>query len=222
MNNMKDVSIELMLKAFNAKYEVEELDVGEFKKIKAGPIKFKISQYNIKGVGNLSVMRGSAMLGLMKMDTLILCSFEKDAPIFSYDRIHAMGNDTMIFELYDSYINGCDVSPLDDTKVSGGLLPDYKVSERWYDAIKLPCSVSKKTKSKYSQNVNEFVMDYFNEFLKVLDGAEPCDTAVKKPLVDKYTQGLLDNGGASTDVFVKYIGKEKTEELFNKVLFASK
>ena len=109
---MKDNTIEVMLKAFNERYEVTELDVGEFKTLKVGPMKLNVSQYYIKGVGNLSIMKGKAMLGLMKMDTLILSAFEIDAPIFSYDRIHAMGNDTLIYDLYDSYIEKADISSL--------------------------------------------------------------------------------------------------------------
>ncbi len=34
-----------------------------------------------------------------------------------------------------------------------------------------------------------------------------------------YVDGLLKNGGTSTDMFVKKIGKEKTEELFRKYVF---
>ena len=34
-----------------------------------------------------------------------------------------------------------------------------------------------------------------------------------------YINGLLENGGPSTDVFVKGIGKERTTELFHNILF---
>ena len=219
---MKDLTIDLMLKLFNEKYEINEIDVGEFKNIKAGPMKFEISQYNIKNVGNLSIMKGSAMLGLMKMDTMILCSFSKDAPIFSYDRIHAMGNDTLIYELYDSYINPLDLTSLGNVKQEYSEIPNYELKKCWYDEIKLPESVSKRAKGKLAKNMNNLVIDYFKEYLNILDNAPECDVCNKKPLVDKYTQGLLTNGGSSTDVFIKYIGKEKTTELFEKILFASK
>lgn len=36
-----------------------------------------------------------------------------------------------------------------------------------------------------------------------------------------YVEGLLKNGGPSTDVFKKGIGEEKTAELFRKILFAT-
>ena len=36
---------------------------------------------------------------------------------------------------------------------------------------------------------------------------------------DAYRDGLLDNGGPATDAFLKVWGKEKTAELFQKVLF---
>jgi hypothetical protein len=36
-----------------------------------------------------------------------------------------------------------------------------------------------------------------------------------------YVEGLLKNGGPSTDVFKKALGVEKTAELFRKILFAT-
>lgn len=38
---------------------------------------------------------------------------------------------------------------------------------------------------------------------------------------DAYVQGLLDNGGAATDGYLKVYGYEKTSELFKKVMFGT-
>lgn len=219
---MKDNTIELMLNLLNEKFEVQELDVKEFKNLKVGPMKLKVSQYYIKGIGNLSIMTGKAMMGLMKMDTLILSAFEVDAPIFSYDRIHAMGNDTLIYDLYDSYVNKSDISSLQKVVDKYQDIPDKDPGVHWYDDIRLPEATQKKAKGKGSARIQELTIEYFKEFLNLLSTFKPTDPEVKKPLVDKYTQGLLDNGGASTDMFLEKLGKEKTTELFKEVLFATK
>jgi hypothetical protein len=49
-------------------------------------------------------MKASGFFGLMRMDTLIINPTEIDLPLYSYDRIFAMGNDTLIVELYDTLI----------------------------------------------------------------------------------------------------------------------
>ena len=44
----------------------------------------------------------------------------------------------------------------------------------------------------------------------------------KRQKTENYVSGLIKNGGPSTDVFKKKFGAEKTAELFEKVLFATK
>ena len=45
--------------------------------------------------------------------------------------------------------------------------------------------------------------------------------AAKRAASDAYVQGLLDNGGPSTDIFVDMLGKEKTTEYFKKYIFGT-
>ena len=50
---------------------------------------------------------------------------------------------------------------------------------------------------------------------------EVADKAAKRAASDAYVQGLLDNGGPSTDIFVDMLGKEKTTEYFKKYIFGT-
>lgn len=50
---------------------------------------------------------------------------------------------------------------------------------------------------------------------------EVADKAAKRALSDSYVQGLLDNGGPSTDQFVKMLGIERTTEYFKKIIFGT-
>ena len=65
--------------------------------------------------------------------------------------------------------------------------------------------------------------DYVNAYLSVAKSLPelPAELlADKRKKADAYINGLLEHGGPSTDVFVKHLGKEKTEKLFHEVLFA--
>ena len=44
----------------------------------------------------------------------------------------------------------------------------------------------------------------------------------KNELSAHYVNGLLENGGPSTDVFKKSLGEDKTARLFKNVLFGTK
>ena len=51
--------------------------------------------------------------------------------------------------------------------------------------------------------------------------AADSEASPKREKASVYVEGLLKNGGPSTDVFKKGLGEEKTAELFRKVLFAT-
>jgi hypothetical protein len=54
------------------------------------------------------------------------------------------------------------------------------------------------------------------------DAHNVTDMAAKRERSAAYVNGLLKNGGPSTDVFKKSIGEEKTRKLFEEVLFGTK
>ncbi len=209
-----------MLEMIRAAFPTSELDCSEFSVQKHSGMKFKIRAFHAEGLGHVSLMTAFGFFGLMKMDTLIINPFECDMPLFSYDRVLAMGNDTLIFELYDTFTGEGSVSPLSDVKKSLDF-PEHDLGAHWYDSIKLPESVSKKGKKQNRAAFDTFVEDYTGAFLKIAATAPACASSQKKEKASVYVEGLLQNGGPSTDVFLKGIGREKTEELFRKVLFGT-
>ena len=203
---------------FGSKFELDKLDIGEFAKMKVGPMRFEISCYDVKGIGRLAIMKGKAMLGLMKMDVAMFTSFHKDVPLFNYDRIHALKNDTLFLECYDTLKEKTDYPSLLALKEKLKDVPLHETKPAWYDPIRLNCSVVKKSK-KDTPLLDEVAQNYIEEFCNIVSKAKDIDPAEKKALQAAYVNGLLSNGGASTDVFKKNIGQEKTEELYRKYLF---
>lgn len=211
-----------MLDKVNCEYPLTEKSAGEFAKVKAKGMKFQIKQYEAKGLGNVSVMEAKGFFGLMQMDTLIINPLEKDLPLFSYDRVMAMGNDTLIIELYDTFVEKQDISELALWKEENKNLPEHNLGEHWYDSIKLKESVSKKGKKEHSSAFDKFTAVYFEKFLS--SDAAKISVSDKKAKTEKasvYVEGLLNNGGPSTDVFKKEFGDVKTAKLFRKVLFGT-
>ena len=238
-----------MLKTLNASFPLEEKPVGEFAKIKVKGMNFTIQQYYAKGLGNVSVMRAVGFFGLMKMDTLIINPAECDAPLFSYDRVLAMGNDTLILELYNTFLHE-DVSEYKEQlegiqKVNEAhkSLPDHDLGSHWYDGIKLRESASKKGKKKDSPSFDVMAQEYFKAYVesakisekleesdgemnskenaKEIKDTATCAKTMKMQKASVYVEGLLSNGGPSTDIFKQYYGEEKTADLFRKILFGT-
>lgn len=211
-----------ILDKVNGEFPLEEKNTGEYANMKAKGMKFQIKQYEAKGLGNVSVMEAKGFFGLMQMDTLIINPLEKDLPLFSYDRVWAMGNDTLIIELYDTFLEKQDFSDLEVWKEENKNLPEHDLGKHWYDSIKLAESVSKKGKKEHSKAFEQFTEVYFDKFMsnkaaKITVG----DTKAKAEKASVYVEGLLSNGGPSTDVFKKEFGDVKTAQLFRKILFGT-
>jgi hypothetical protein len=213
--------IQKMIDAIGASFPLTELDCGEYAKQKVSGMNFTIRRFYAEGIGNVSSMVASGFFGLMKMDTLIITPTEKDMPLFSYDRVHAMGNDTLIFELYDTLLGETDLFGVEQVKKASAFLPDHDLGEHWYDDIKLPVSLSKKGKKASTPAFDDCTISYLAAFLKDAKAAAPCEAEPKREKTSVYVEGLLKNGGPSTDVFKKGIGEERTAELFRKILFGT-
>lgn len=201
-------------------YEVTERDLGQYAVIKKKGMQFHISGYEVKGIGNISTMQMSAMFGLMKMRMLVFTPLDVDAPLFSYDYINAMGNETLLLELYNTQLQDMDLSSLDLVKAGFNVLPDHDLGTHWYDHLKMTPSLAKKSK-KVTADYQKLCAEYFQAYLALLNNAPACVRSEKQAKVREYTNGLLKNGGPSTDQFKNMIGDTATRELFTKYIFSS-
>ena len=210
-----------LLNIIKGSFPLTEIDCGEFAKMKVSGMNFEITAFKAEGLGHISVMRASGFMGLMKMDTLIINPREIDLPLYSYDRIFAMGNDTLITELYDTMVGDYSDESLIKVKDSYTDLAERDPGEHWYDSIKLPSSISKKGKKNHTARLDELTVKHFEAYL-ASSAAAVTDKATKQEKARAYVNGLLEKGGPSTDVFKKSIGEAKTRELFENILFGTK
>ena len=194
---------------------------GKTRHMKVSGMTFDICTYSVEGLGHVSAMVASGFFGLMKMDTLIITPTQVDMPLFSYDRVLAMGNDTLIFELYDTFLTPRQLPALAAVKENAAGLPEHDLGEHWYDPIKLPVSLSKKGKKAHTPAFDACAVKYLEAFLAQAKDAPPCQAEAKREKASVYVEGLLTHGGPSTDVFKKGIGEIATAELFRKTLFAT-
>lgn len=206
-----------ILDILKSRFTLHPIDAGDMATLKASGMTFKVEAYRAEGLGHVSVMRAKGFFGLMKMDTLIINPTELDLPLYSYDRILAMGNNTLIVELYDTLVGDYSEDGMNAVKAKFTSLPERDPGEHWYDSIKLPSSISKKGK-KITSELDEMTLGHFEAYLSSSDTPVE-DTESKKDKAAIYVNGLLEKGGPSTDVFKKQLGIEKTTKLFREILF---
>ena len=211
-----------LLSAISVQYPLTEVSAGEYAQLKANGMKFQVRSFHAEGLGWVSVMTAAGFFGLMKMDTLIINPTQVDMPLLSYDRVHAMGNDTLIFELYDTLVEAAGLPATAQAKQEGKALPDHDLGQHWYDPIKLPESLSKKGKKLHTVPFDVLTDKYMDAYLRDCAAAAACNPDSKREKASVYVEGLLTHGGPSTDVFKKAMGEEKTAYLFRHILFGTK
>lgn len=214
--------LEPALNTIDKAFLLEPVDVGEFAQIKKGFFSIRVDCYNAKGLGRVSTVQSVAMAGLMKMDTLIVNPFELDVPLFSLDIIRAMGKQTLLLELYDTTLDFtqslCTLEKVKDRLLS---VANYDLGEKWYDHMKMSPSLAKRGGKKDFAALNRAADEFLFGYISLATDATSCDKLQKKRKSGEYVEGLLQNGGPSTDAFAKLLGKDKTALLFRKFVFGT-
>ncbi|MBO4832271.1 MAG: hypothetical protein J5569_07420 [Oscillospiraceae bacterium] len=215
---MKD----LIISELGRDYTVKERDTGRYGVLKKSGMTFRISSYDVEGLGSMSVIDMKAMLGLMQMESVILTAEEKDLPLFSMDFIKAAGKCTLLEEFYDNMID-----PLDDVsavkyrqvKMRYSYLPKYETESRWYDGIRYDFTLGA-TDKRLKALKEEITAEYLAAYLDNAKRATPADPAVKKAKTAQYVDGLFRNGGPAVDQFKKLFGEETAREVFERFVFS--
>jgi len=213
--------MECMCEMLQGVYPLTELDCGGYARQKLNGMTFRIRAFEAQGLGHVSMMQAAGFFGLMVMDTLIINPTRLDLPLLSYDRVLAMGNDTLIYELYDTLLAPANLSTLENVQTRYEELPAHDLGQHWYDPIKLPVSLAKKGKKSQRTAFDVCAREYLDAYLEAAKSASVCEPAAKQEKAAVYVEGLLTHGGPSTDVFLKALGQEKTETLFRTVLFGT-
>lgn len=205
-----------MLRRLSGSFELEKEDIGQDAHLKKNGIVLDTESYRVIGVGHFCILRMNAMLGLMKMETVVFAATEKDLPLLNLDRVRVLGKDTQFAELYDTQIrpwNRETMALFHSLKDRDSELPEpAKQSAHWYDALRYPCSYHKAGKG-ISDQLTRAGQDYAKAFITALSSAPPCDPAVKKQKVDQFAETLFAQGGPAVDTIVKLFGRETAGRL---------
>lgn len=223
MNACVDAVLEELEKSFT----VTPRDVGEFKNLKVyGIMKFWVEQYDIEELGNLSVMRVN--MGIMQMATIVLTPKDKNLPLLSADYMYILSNRKSYLEFYDLVKEKDEayhrlLTSLADVTDDYTQLEDFEASSAWYEEL-LTVEAYKSGKPKDDAALKQLLTDSLHVYLehaRELPLLNKEEREEKLAITQEYTDGLIEKGGVSTDVFKKELGEEKTKNFFDKVFFGT-
>ena len=208
--------------------KVTPLDAGEFTDIKMnGIMKFHVDQYEVEDFGNLSVMTTNMVF--MQMATFTLTPFEKNAPLCTFDYMYIMGNRKSYAEFYDLAADSereeytAVIDSLREMSTRYSDLEDVPYEGNWYDDL-LSVFLHKKLPAKEEQRNRELFSDALTTYMTAVsalpqNSAE--EVAVQVENTKAYSDGLIEKGGVSTDVFKQALGEETTRDFFDTTFFGT-
>ena len=219
--------IDTVLEELNQNYTVTPLDPGEFKELTFFRVlKFNVEQYDIEELGNLSVMRVN--MGMMQMATAIITPRSKNLPLLSIDYMYTLSNRKAYLEFYD-LVKEKDAQYLQLMDALGAVehnythLEEFEPSEAWYDEL-LTAASFKSATSKADADLIQMLAESLQIYLehgKKLPVLSEAECQEKLELTTTYTNGLIEKGGVSTDIFKKQLGVETTRRFFDTVFFGT-
>ncbi len=221
-------TVDTVIAKLKENFRVTPVDVGNYKKMKIyGIMKFDVEQYTIEGIGNLSIMRMNA-LGLMQMSTVVITPKDKNLPLLSADYMYILKKRKAYLEFYDVVAKKDEsynklLTALTDAKNKYNHLEDIQASEAWYADL-LTVTTYKAGTPESDHDLKGLLIDSLDAYMshaKQLPLLTEEEKAEKLNITVKYTDGLIEKGGISTDVFKKELGPEETKKFFDNIFFGT-
>ena len=227
--NMKAMnrSIDSVMSELRENYTLTPLDAGEYEEIKLyGIMKFKVEQYTIEELGNLSVMRIN--MGVMQMSSIVITPKDKNLPLMSADYIYLLTNRKAYLEFYDLVKEKDDtyhtlLTNLSDIQKKYDYLNNLEISPAWYEHL-LSVASYKACNVNSDKDIEAMLMNSLTAYIqhsKQLPLLSEEEKQKKLTITVNYTDGLITYGGISTDVFKNALGPEVTKDFFDSVFFGT-
>ena len=223
MNKISESALNIVKNNF----EVSQIDLGKKSVIKLNAfIKFDVEQYDIKNVGNLSIMKVN--LGLMQMFSFIITPIHKNIPLLSADYMYILGKRKSYLEYYDLVETKDDtycqlLNNLSAIITNFDYLENVKIEPTWYFnllTVKTFKSGKIKNDKDFKSLLENSLLEYCS-FTKELNNLSAEKLLQKKEITLDYTNGLIEKGGICTDIFKKSFGTEGTKCFFDEILFGT-
>lgn len=191
-------------------FKLTKKDVGDLAVLKKKGMRFETEAYSAEGLGHVCFLSLKAPLGMMRMETVVICPENRDVPLVNLDAVRAFGRDTQIVELYNTELQPMAegaMAPYAKAKEKDADIPDYESGEHWYDALRYPESYAKVGKG-FAERLSDTACEMLKLWLGQAKEAEFIDSPEKKAKIKDFAETLYEKGGPAVDTFVKLFGRE--------------
>ena len=221
-----DERLEAGLALLREHYEVQEceIDPAFVNPVVAGRPNH-VQRFDIRGVGNLLMMTAKDVEE-NQLSSFVIMPYYKNLPLFSTDYVYTGDKRFFLIEVYDlsvghdeAYLAGIDA--FSQCAKDWDDMPAFPTQPRWYDDVRPVCVAKAPSVEQDELSIQRF-LDELSVFVEMEAAAEPLsaeDRARKWQVNKDYSDGLIDQGGVSTDMWTEALGAENVRRFFDEVFF---
>ena len=196
------------------RFKLSKITPEKYRTMGSPMMRFHLKQYEVKGLGNLCVMRTKAMLGLMNLVTVVVTpNTGKNVPFLLIDTMDMGKKHLCYVEYYDCTADGAD----NDMLLAAGApyedAADYAEKPAWYVSERMKGSLIKTgDRARLEQMATDALTAYREQAAAAPVKAENL-TKLKA-----FQQRMVKEGNPSTAALTKTLGKEGAEAFFRTVV----
>jgi len=177
-------------------------------------MRFQLEQFEVDGLGNLCVLKTKAMLGLMKLVTVVVTpNTGKNVPFLLIDTMDMGKKHLCYVEYYDCTADGADKDRLLAASAPYADVADYAEKPAWYVSERMAGSLIKTgDRHRLDQMATDALTAYREQ--AVAAPVKPENMAG----LHAFQQRMVREGNPSTAALTKTLGKEGAETFFKTVV----
>jgi len=184
-----------------------------------------VRRFDVEGVGNLLAMTAKDVEA-NQLSTFVVMPYYKNLPLFSTDYVYNGDKRFFLIEVYDLSVHHDEAwqSGIDAFTACAHAwddMPEFPTQPRWYDDIRPVCIAKAPNRDQDDASLQCFLeaLGVFVQMEKAAPLLADEDHARKWQINKGYSDGLIDEGGVSTDLWTAALGAENVRRFFDEVFF---
>ena len=196
------------------RFELREITPEKYRTMGSPMMRFRLEQYEVDGLGNLCVLRTKAMLGLMKLVTVVVTpSSGKNVPFLLIDTMDMGKKHLCYVEYYDCTAAGADRDLLLAAGAPYADVADYAEKPAWYVSERMAGSLIKTgDRARLEQMALDALAAYREQAAAAPVKAENIAG------LRAFQRRMVREGNPSTAALTRTLGKEGAEAFFQTVV----
>ena len=196
------------------RFELREITPEKYRTMGSLMMRFRLEQYEAEGLGNLCVLRTKAMLGLMKLVTVVVTpNTGRNVPFLLIDTMDMGKKHLCYVEYYDCTAEGADRDLLLAAGAPYADIENYAERPAWYVGERMKGSL---IKTGDRTRLEQMALDALVAYREQAAAAPAKEENIAG--LRAFQQRMVQEGNPSTAALTRTLGREGAETFFRTVV----